>query len=230
MYVDAISFVNNVKIDFGIRGIALHLLYKLLAKLTHEQLYKIAQILYVDGPNEWQIWTLEIYKCIYDYITNYLTKEIKTSIRSLSEMFYHHVGEQLLELLSSKNEYIRVNYRNFWCDSKHLSTSSHHRLMALVDQLYSIKTENEYLNYYTNFLLECTTHNLDYNHFIFENPLDKCSFQEFPLAYQQQQQLSNSTSSIILQTQEISNRQEFISTEMLDNNNNNNRNYNWLNS
>ncbi|CAF0868640.1 unnamed protein product [Rotaria sordida] len=101
--------------------------------------------------------------------------------------------------------------------------------MALVDQLYSIKTENEYLNYYTNFLLECTTHNLDYNHFIFENPLDKCSFQEFPLAYQQQQQLSNSTSSIILQTQEISNRQEFISTEMLDNNNNN-RNYNWLNS
>ncbi|CAF0853335.1 unnamed protein product [Rotaria sordida] len=102
--------------------------------------------------------------------------------------------------------------------------------MALVDQLYSIKTENEYLNYYTNFLLECTTHNLDYNHFIFENPLDKCSFQEFPLAYQQQQQqLSNSTSSIILQTQEISNRQEFISTEML-NNNNNNRNYNWLNS
>ncbi|CAF4177198.1 unnamed protein product [Rotaria sordida] len=96
-------------------------------------------------------------------------------------MFYHHVGEQLLELLSSKNEYIRVNSRNFWCDSKRLSTSSHHRLMALFDQLYSIKTENGYLNYSTNFLLECTTHNPYYNHFIFENSLDKYSFLQFPL-------------------------------------------------
>ncbi|CAF3972548.1 unnamed protein product [Rotaria sordida] len=101
----------------------------------------------------------------------------------MSEKFYHPVREQLLQLLSSKNEYIRVNSRHFWCDSKRLSTSSHHRLIALVDQLYSIKTENEYLNYSTNLLLECTRHNPDYNHFIFENPLDKCLFQEFPLAY-----------------------------------------------
>ncbi|CAF3998503.1 unnamed protein product [Rotaria magnacalcarata] len=168
--------------DFGIRGVALRLLHKLLPNLRHEQLYEIAQILYVDGPNECQIWTLEIYKWMYDYITNYLIKEIKTSITPLSEMFYHHVREQLLQLLSSKNEYIRVNCRNFLCDPKRLSTSSHHRLMALIDQLYSIRTENEYLNYCTNFLLERTTHNPDYNHFIFENPLDKCSFQEFPLA------------------------------------------------
>ncbi|CAF4355860.1 unnamed protein product, partial [Rotaria sordida] len=93
-----------------------------------------------------------------------------------------HVRKQLLQLLSSKNEYIRVKSRNFWFDSKGLSTSSHHRLIALVDQLYSIKTENEYLNYSTNLLLECTTYNPDYNHFIFENPLDKCLFQQFPLA------------------------------------------------
>ncbi|CAF3954791.1 unnamed protein product, partial [Rotaria sp. Silwood1] len=51
-------------VDFGIRGVALRLLFKLLPKLTHEQLYEIAQILYVDGPNECQIWTLEIYKWI----------------------------------------------------------------------------------------------------------------------------------------------------------------------
>jgi hypothetical protein len=212
---------------------------------------------------------------MYDYITNYLTKEIKTSLTPLSESFYHHVREQLLQLLSSKNEYIRVNCRNFWCDSKRLSTSSHHRLIALVDQLYSIKTENEYLNYCTNFLLERTTHNPDYNHFIFENPLDKCAFQEFPLAcnwrqrhhtymtplftlqsqsmldpsistntnlmtmdpvqfmqtlsdnnteQQQQQQSSTSTPPMILQTQEMSSRQQFIPTQMLDNN----TNYNWL--
>ncbi|CAF1539146.1 unnamed protein product, partial [Adineta steineri] len=118
--------------DFGIRGVALRLLYKILPNSTHEQLYEIARILSVDGPNECQIWTLEIYKWMYDYITNYLTKEIKTSITPLSESFYHHVREQLLQLLSSKNEYIRVNSRNFWCDPKRLSTSSHHRLIALV--------------------------------------------------------------------------------------------------
>jgi hypothetical protein len=212
---------------------------------------------------------------MYDYITNYLTTETKTSITPLSETFYHHVREQLLQLLSSKNEFIRVNCRNFWCDPKRLSTSSHHRLIALVDQLYSIKTESEYLNYCTNFLLERTTHNPDYNHFIFENPLDKCLFQEFPLAcnwrqrhhtymtplftlqsqstidpsisttsanlmtmdpVQFMQTLSDSNnnnnteqpasaSPMVLQTQEMSGRQQFIPTQMLENNN---TNYNWL--
>ncbi|CAF1316968.1 unnamed protein product [Adineta steineri] len=263
--------------DFGIRGVALRLLYKILPNSTHEQLYEIARILSVDGPNECQIWTLEIYKWMYDYITNYLTKEIKTSITPLSESFYHHVREQLLQLLSSKNEYIRVNSRNFWCDPKRLSTSSHHRLIALVDQLYSTKTESEYLNYCTNFLLERTTHNPDYNHFIFENPLDKCIFQEFPLACnwrqrhhtymtplftlqsqsaidpslstntnlmtmdpvqfmqtlsdnnnnnpdQTQSSSSTSTPPMLLQTQEMSSRQNFVPTQMLDTN----TNYNWL--
>ncbi|CAF4434458.1 unnamed protein product [Rotaria sp. Silwood2] len=207
---------------------------------------------------------------MYDYITQHITNEVNISLKSMSEKFYHHVREQLLQLLSSKNEYIRVNCRNFWCDPKRLSISSHHRLIALVDQLYSIKTENEYLNYCTNFLLERTTHNPDYNRFIFENPLDKCIFQEFPLVcnWRQQhhtymiplftlqsqttndpintnimamdpfhfiqtltdnnnkidQQQQNSTTEMLLQTQEISNRQQFIPTQMLDNN----TNYNWL--
>jgi DNA-dependent protein kinase catalytic subunit len=206
---------------------------------------------------------------MYDYITQYITSETKTSSTpQISETFYHHVREQLLQFLSSKNEYIRVNCRNFWCDTKRLSISSHHRLIALVDQLYSIKTENEYLNYSTNFLLERTTHNPDYNHCIFENPLDKCLFQEFPLACNWRQRhhtymtplftlqsqstidpsntnlmtidpvhfmetltnnnnidLQQNPTPMILQTQEMSNRQQFIPTQMLDNND---RNYNWL--
>ena len=213
---------------------------------------------------------------MYDYITNYFAKQMKTSITPLSETFYHHVREQLLQLLSSKNEYIRVNCRNFWCDPKRLSTSSHHRLLALVDQLYSIKTENEYLTYCTNFLLERTTHNPDYHQLIFENPLDKCVFQEFPLVCNWRQrhhtfmtplftlQSSQSTidsstvttinpnlitnnpvhfmqtltenhlklepttstppSPMILQTQELSGKQQFVPTQMLDQN----TNYNWM--
>ncbi|CAF4915020.1 unnamed protein product, partial [Rotaria sp. Silwood1] len=259
--------------DFSIRSVALRLLHKLLPKLTHEQLFEIAQILSVDGPNECQYWTLEIYKWMYDYITQKITNELDISLKSISEKFYHQVREQLLQLLSSKNEFIRVNCRNFWCDPKRLSISSNHRLIALVDQLYSIKTENEYLNYCTNFLLERTTHNPDYNRFIFENPLDKCIFQEFPLVcnwrqqhhtymtplftlqsqttndpintnimtmdpvhfmqtltdnnnkIDQQQQQQNLTTGMLLQTQEISNRQQFIPTQILDNNN---INYNWL--
>ncbi|CAF2644461.1 unnamed protein product [Rotaria sp. Silwood2] len=255
--------------DFSIRSVALRLLHKLLPKLTHEQLFEIAQTLPVDGPNECQHWTLEIYKWMYDYITQYITNEVNISLKSMSEKFYHHVREQLLQLLSSKNEYIRVNCRNFWCDPKRLSILSHHRLITLVDQLYSIKTENEYLNYCTNFLLERTTHNPDYNRFIFENPLDKCIFQEFPLVCNWRQQhhtymtplftlqsqttndpintnimtmdpvhfmetltynnnnidqQQNPTTEMILQTQEISNRQQFIPTQVLDNN----TNYNWL--
>ena len=255
--------------DFGIRAVALRLLHKLLPKLTHEQLFDIAQILSIDGPNECQLWTLEIYKWMYDYIAHYLASELKTTLTPLSEAFYHHVREQLLQLLSSKNEYIRVNCRNFWCDAKRLSPSSHHRLVALVDQMYSTKTESEYLNYCTNFLLERTTHNPDYHHLIFEHPLDKCAFQEFPLAcnwrqrhhtymtplftLQSQSMVDPSSSAatnhlmtvdpvqfmqtlsenppptsatppMILQTQEMSGRQQFVPTQMLDNP----TNYNWL--
>ncbi|CAF3456247.1 unnamed protein product, partial [Rotaria sp. Silwood2] len=82
------------------------------------------------------------------------------------ENFYYHVREQLFQLLSSKNEYIHVHCCHYWCDRKHLSISSHHRLVALVDRLYSIKTENEHLNYSINFLLQRSAHNPDYNRFI----------------------------------------------------------------
>ena len=161
----------------------------------------------------------------------------------------------------------------FGCDPKRLSISSHHRLLALVDQFYSIKTENEYLNYCTNFLLERTTHTPDYHQLIFENPLDKCLFQEFPLAcnwrqrhhtymmplftLQSQTNLdsttiinntnlmtmdpvqfmqtisennknvpepSSSSSPMVLQTQEMSGKQQFVPTQLLENS----TNYNWL--
>ncbi|CAF2644420.1 unnamed protein product [Rotaria sp. Silwood2] len=59
--------------DFSIRSVALRLLHKLLPKLTHEQLFKIAQTLSLDGSNECQYWTLEIYKWMYDYITQQIT-------------------------------------------------------------------------------------------------------------------------------------------------------------
>ncbi|CAF1189299.1 unnamed protein product, partial [Adineta ricciae] len=245
--------------DFSIRSVALRLLHKLLPKLTHEQLLEVAQVLSVDGPNECQYWTLEIYKWLYDYITQHITSENRAP---MYETFYHHVREQLLQFLSSKTEYIRVNCRNFWCDPKRLSVSSHHRLIALVDQLYSIKTENEYLNYSTNFLLERTTHSPDYHYLIFEHPLDKCAFQEFPLAcnwrqrhhtyttplftlqsqstmdptnanlitlnpvhFMQTISNNNDQQHMLLQTQEMSNRQQFIPTQMLENTN---LNYNWL--
>ena len=242
--------------DFSIRVVALRLLIKLLPKLSVEQLLEIAQTLSVDGPNECQHWTLEIYKWMYDYVRESLTNEHRTTTTPLSESFVHLVREQLLQFLSSKNEYIRVNCRNFWCDAKRLSISSHHRLIALVDQLYSRKTEQHYLNYCTNFLLERTSHNPDYNRSIFEHPLDQCSFQEFPLAcnwrqrhhtymtplftlqsqavtetqlittnpVQFMQTLTEtkqpSTTAMLLQTQALSERQQFQPTQSTT--------YNWL--
>ncbi|CAF3463701.1 unnamed protein product [Rotaria sp. Silwood2] len=111
----------------NILSVALRLMHKLLPKLTREQLFEIAQILSVAGPNECQYWTLEINKWMYDY---------NMSSKFLSESFYHHVREQLVQLLSSKNTYIRVNCRNFSCNPKRLNISSNHRLIAFVNQLY----------------------------------------------------------------------------------------------
>ena len=234
--------------DFSIRAVALRLLFKLLPKLTVEQLMEIAQTLSVDGPNECQSWTLEIYKWMYDYIRESLTSESRAGFPPpLPESFVHLVREQLLQFFSSPNEYIRVNCRNFWCDPKRLSISSHHRLIALVDQLYSRKSEQHYLNYCTNFLLERTSHTPDYNRPLFEHPLDQCTFQEFPLPchwrqrhhtyttplFTLQSQAVTETSNpvqfmqtltdrteMLLQTQELSARQQFQPTQTT--------NYNWL--
>ncbi|CAF5012044.1 unnamed protein product, partial [Rotaria sp. Silwood1] len=202
--------------DFSIRSVALRLLHKLLPKLTHEQLFEIAQILSVDGPNECQYWTLEIYKWMYDYITQKITNELDISLKSISEKFYHQVREQLLQLLSSKNEFIRVNCRNFWCDPKRLKfplvcnwRQQHHTYMTPLFTLQS-QTTNDPIN--TNIMTMDPVHFMqtltDNN-----NKID------------QQQQQQNLTTGMLLQTQEISNRQQFIPTQILDNNN---INYNWL--
>ncbi|CAF0955406.1 unnamed protein product [Adineta steineri] len=62
-------------------------------------------------------------------------------------------------------------------NTKRLHVTAHHRRIILIDQLYSMKVENKYFNYSTNFLLICTRiHIPDYNHFIFKNSLDKCTF------------------------------------------------------
>jgi DNA-dependent protein kinase catalytic subunit len=162
--------------DFSIRSVALRLVYRLLPTLNVEHLFEISQILSIDGPTACQHWTLEIYKWMYEFLTS-----SSTSTNLLPVNFYDHVREQLLQFLSNKTESIRVNCRNFWCDTKRTSLSSQHRLIALVDQLYSRRTEDTYLHYSTNFLLERISHSPDYHRPLFEHPLDQCLFQEFPL-------------------------------------------------
>ena len=209
--------------DFAIRTIALKLIYQLLSTLTMEQLNEIGHNLAIDGPTECQYWTLEINKWIYDRLT---------SSTDTIDSLYDHVREQLLQFLSSKNESLRVNCRNFWSDPRRLSTASHHRLIALVGPLYSSKTELDYLHYSTNFLLERTSHNPDYQRTIFEHPLDECQFQDFPLNCHWRQRYQSYTTPLftqadqglpLLQTQEINKRQEFLPTQVPGE-----KTYNWL--
>ncbi|CAF4885786.1 unnamed protein product, partial [Rotaria sp. Silwood2] len=62
---------------FSILNVALRLLHKLLPKSTREQLFEIAQILSVAGPNECQYWKLEIYNgcmiitCLRNFCPNH---------------------------------------------------------------------------------------------------------------------------------------------------------------
>ncbi|CAF0948619.1 unnamed protein product, partial [Didymodactylos carnosus] len=163
--------------DFGIRVVALRLLYKLLPKLNVDQMYEVGLVISIDGPNECQNWALEIYKWMYDYLIKSRDLDVKENATQL----LNAVREQLLRLLLSKNEVTRLNCRNFWCEPSHLPTSTVKRLPALVTLMYSNKTEQEYLNYCTNFLLERTTHSPDYNRLIFDQPLEKCVFHDFPL-------------------------------------------------
>jgi DNA-dependent protein kinase catalytic subunit len=49
-------------------------------------------------------------------------------------------------------------------------------MVAMLEAMYSPSTENQYLSYATNLLLEMTSKSPDYNREIFEHPLSECKF------------------------------------------------------
>jgi len=67
--------------------------------------------------------------------------------------------------------------QNFWSAETRLPGHTVDRLVAMFEAMYSPSTEQYFLSYATNLVLEMTSKSPDYQREIFELPLEDCKFQ-----------------------------------------------------
>lgn len=72
--------------------------------------------------------------------------------------------------------FLRLTVQNFWSSETRLPTSTLDRLVTMLEAMYSARTEQQYLSYATNLILEMTSKSPDYQREIFEFPLSECRF------------------------------------------------------
>ena len=64
----------------------------------------------------------------------------------------------------------------YWNQDANLGTGTLERLGRLLPVLYSAHTEQHFLPYCTNLLLELTSRSPDYSRMMFDQPLSECKF------------------------------------------------------
>lgn len=87
----------------------------------------------------------------------------------------------LLQGLVDSTDANRLKVFNFWNQDSRLSPDTLPRLTQLLSVLYSQGTEEYFLHYSTNFLLELTSRSPDYLMDIFVKPLAECKFYDYQL-------------------------------------------------
>lgn len=70
----------------------------------------------------------------------------------------------------------RLIVQNFWSSEIRLPEGTLDRTVAMLEAMYSPGSEQHYLSYSTNLLLEMTSKSPDYQRQIFEHPLSECTF------------------------------------------------------
>ncbi|KAK3580733.1 hypothetical protein CHS0354_005741 [Potamilus streckersoni] len=87
--------------------------------------------------------------------------------------------EGLLRGLGEEDLSLRLQVQNFWSSETRLPVNTLDRLVAMLEAMYSPVTEQQYLSYATNLILEMTSKSPDYQREIFEHPLSECRFQDY---------------------------------------------------
>ncbi|XP_069123844.1 DNA-dependent protein kinase catalytic subunit-like [Argopecten irradians] len=87
--------------------------------------------------------------------------------------------EGLLRGLGDEDLHSRLMIQNFWSSETRLPPDTLDRLVAMLEAMYVPVTEQQYLSYATNLLLEMTSKSPDYQRQIFEHPLSECKFQDY---------------------------------------------------
>uniref|UniRef100_A0A7M4FFG4 DNA-dependent protein kinase catalytic subunit n=1 Tax=Crocodylus porosus TaxID=8502 RepID=A0A7M4FFG4_CROPO len=157
--------------------VCLDIIYKMLSKLKPLELRELLPGVtgFISHPSPvCRERMYDIMMWIYD---NYRNSESQAD--EDSQEVFKVAKEMLIQGLTDEISELQLVVRNFWSDEIRLPTSTLDRMLALLNSLYSTKTETQYLSLATNFLLEMTSKSPDYSRKIFEHPLSECRFQDF---------------------------------------------------
>jgi DNA-dependent protein kinase catalytic subunit len=163
--------------ESSLQLVCLKMIHELLNNQTEDELNRLMPVIcsFINHPYvacRYQM--LLILIAIFDA---YQFKNDSTTTFSIKTQ----TNETLLKALLDEDQTIRLMAQNFWTEKANMPSNTIDRMVLILEKMYSPQTENEYLSYSTNLLLEKTSKSPDYNRLIYEQPLSQCTFREYNL-------------------------------------------------
>ncbi|XP_072167838.1 DNA-dependent protein kinase catalytic subunit-like [Diadema setosum] len=109
--------------------------------------------------------------------------------------------ETLLKGLSDQEDYLRLRVSNFWSHESRLPTATLDRLVSILGCMYTPSTENRFLGYATNLMLEMTSRSPDFKREVFEHPLSACKFETVQIDHSWRQRHVAISTPLFVETQ-----------------------------
>ncbi|XP_072855016.2 DNA-dependent protein kinase catalytic subunit [Pogona vitticeps] len=159
--------------------VCLEIVYKMLPKLKPNEVKELLPAItgFISHPSV--LCRERMYDILMWLYDNYRDSESQAD--EMSSDVFKGAKECLLQGLIDENSGLQLIVRNFWGDETRLPPNTLDRMLALLNYLYSVKIETQYLSLATNFLLEMTSKSPDYSRKMFEYPLSECKFQDFAI-------------------------------------------------
>ncbi|KAH0617727.1 hypothetical protein JD844_016250 [Phrynosoma platyrhinos] len=159
--------------------VCLDIVYKMLPKLKPTEVRELLPTVtgFISHPSP--LCRGRMYDILMWLYDNY--RDSESQIDDMSSDVFQMAKEILLQGLIDENSGLQLIVRNFWSDDTRLPTNTLDRMLTLLNSLYSVKIETQYLSLATNFLLEMTSRSPDYSRKMFEYPLSECKFQDFAI-------------------------------------------------
>eukprot|EP00106_Octopus_bimaculoides_P010915 XP_014778357.1 PREDICTED: DNA-dependent protein kinase catalytic subunit-like [Octopus bimaculoides] len=158
----------------NIRLTSLHIVKALLAELKPNELAEIFSSINCQKEEPWVACRKVLYDILMWVYDNYGEETSEESGQIMS-----YTQELLLKGLEDKDYSCRVLVHNFWSNRTRLPESTFDRMVAMLQMMYSPRTEHQFLYYSSSLLLEMTSKSPEYNREIFEYPLAECQFKEY---------------------------------------------------
>ncbi|XP_042320371.1 DNA-dependent protein kinase catalytic subunit [Sceloporus undulatus] len=159
--------------------VCLDIVYKMLPKLKPTEVRELLPAVkdFITHPSP--LCRGRMYDILMWLYDNY--RDSESQVDDMSSDVFQMAKEILLQGLIDENSGLQLIVRNFWSDDTRLPTNTLDRMLTLLNSLYSVKIETQYLSLTTNFLLEMTSRSPDYSRKMFEYPLSECKFQDFDI-------------------------------------------------